>query len=133
MVQWAGIRLSVQGTRVQSLVWEDSTGHRAGVSQLLSPHAAATEALTLASLLHKRRYCNEKPRNHNKEQPPLTATRESPCAAKKTQCQNKQRPQPKINKFKKIRKKSNVEPPLTVFPSSRSFNSWGFVTGPMSL
>ena len=92
-----------------------------------SPHA-------LASLLHKRRQCTEKPRNHNKQQPPLAATRESPCAAKKTQCQNKQRPQPKINKFKKKkRKKNNVEPPLTVFPSSRSLNSWGFVTGPMSL
>ena len=29
MVRWLRIRLSMQGTRVQSLVWEDPTFHRA--------------------------------------------------------------------------------------------------------
>ena len=37
----------MQGTQVQSLVWEDSTRHRASYAhelQLLSPYAATAEA-----------------------------------------------------------------------------------------
>ena len=49
MVQWMGIHLPIQGTQVQSLVWEDSTcvgATKAHVPQLLSPRAATAEAHT---------------------------------------------------------------------------------------
>ena len=42
VVQWLRICLPMQGTRVQSLVWEDCTCHGE-----LSPCAAATEARVL--------------------------------------------------------------------------------------
>ena len=44
VAQWSGIRLPMQGTRVRSLVQEDPTCHGATKPQLLSPHAATTEA-----------------------------------------------------------------------------------------
>ena len=60
VVQWLGVRLPMQGTRVQSLVWEDPTCHawsnwahgprllrlRSGACEprLLSPHASAAGA-----------------------------------------------------------------------------------------
>ena len=54
--------------------------------QLLSPRATTTEARMPRALLHnKRSHRNEKPVHRNKEKPPLTATRESPHAAMKTQ------------------------------------------------
>ena len=59
-VQWIGIRLPMQGTRVQSLVQEDTTCF---VSQLLSPLAWG-------------------PWSTREATPPTT--RESPCTAKKT-------------------------------------------------
>ena len=47
VVQWIRIRLPMQGARVQSLVWEDST-HSGAITacepQLVSPGAAPTEA-----------------------------------------------------------------------------------------
>ena len=91
VVQWAGIRLSVQGTRVQSLVREDSTGHRAGVSQLLSPHAAATEALTLSRL------CST--REDTAMRSPGTTTNSSPHSLQLEKVHVQQRrPSAKINK-----------------------------------
>ena len=94
---WLRIRLPMQGTRVQALVWEDPTcrgatkpvrhnygacaleptrhNHRAQVPQLLKP-------THLEPMLHnKRSHHNEKPVHRNKEQPLLAATRESPRAA----------------------------------------------------
>ena len=91
----------MQGTRVQALVREDPTcrgatepvrhnywacalepvshNYWARVPQLLKP-------ARLEPVLHnKRRHHNEKPAHCNEEQPPLTATRESPRAATKTQ------------------------------------------------
>ena len=61
--------------------------------QLLGPHfkawkpqTTATEPVHLESvLLHKRNHPNEKAMHHNEEKPPMTTTRESPCAAVKTQ------------------------------------------------
>ena len=44
---------------------------------------------------HKRSHCSEKPIQHNERVAPLSAARESPCAATKTQCDQKQ-----INYFK---------------------------------
>ena len=56
VVQWLRIRLPMQGTRVQALVWEDPTScratmpvhhnYRACAPQLLSPSATTTEAHT---------------------------------------------------------------------------------------
>ena len=61
MAQWLRIRLPMQGTQVQALVWEDPTCHgatkpvpqllslrsRAREPQLLSPRATTTEAHVL--------------------------------------------------------------------------------------
>ena len=59
---------------------------RACEPQLLSPRAATTEACVPRAVLHNERsHRNEKPPHCNEEWPPLTATRESPCAATKTQ------------------------------------------------
>ena len=100
------IHLPMQGTRVQSLVWEDPTGrgetrpmHRkcwasapeptgcsywAQVPRLLKP------AHLQPVLCNKRRRRSEKPTHHNQEKPPLATTRERPRKATKTQLsQNK--------------------------------------------
>ena len=101
VAQWLGIRLPMQGTWVRSLVQEDPTCHGATkpvrhnywacaleptshnswayVPQLLKP--ACLEPL----LRNKGSHHNEKPVHRKEEQPPLAATKESPCAATKTQ------------------------------------------------
>ena len=102
VAQWLRIRLPMQGTRVWALVREDPTccgatkpvGHNywactlepmshnywALMPQLLKP-------MRLEPVLcNKRSHCNEKPTHRNEEKPPLTATRESPSIATKTQC-----------------------------------------------
>lgn len=67
--------------------------NQAGVPQTLSPRAhrpqlrslraTSTEARTPKAMLHfKRSHHNEKPARCKKEQPPLTATRGGPSAAK---------------------------------------------------
>ena len=76
-VQWIGIRLPMQGLRVQFLVWEDSTCRRAAKPMhqeavLRSRESHRSEKLTLC----------------NKEEP-LLATRESLHTATETQCQQK--------------------------------------------
>ena len=97
----------MQGTRVWALVREDLTCHgatkpvchnyRACELQLLSPCATTTEACTpRARVPNKRSHRSEKPVHHNEEEPPLTATRESPRAATKTNAAK--------NKFKKKKK-----------------------------
>ena len=64
VVEWIGIHLSMQGTRAQSLVWEDSTcqgatkplhhNYWAHMLQLLKP-------MSLEPVVHnKRSHCNEK-------------------------------------------------------------------------
>ena len=83
----------MQGTRVRALVWEDPTCRGATKPVRHSYWAWALEPV----LLYKRSHRNEKPTHRNKEQPPLAATRESPCATTKTQSSqnktNKQKPQ----------------------------------------
>ena len=63
------ILLPMQGTRVPSLVWKDSTCHRvtrAHVPQLLSLSAVTTEALLLEPVLcNKGSQHNKKPKHHN--------------------------------------------------------------------
>ena len=54
--------------------------------QLLSQRAATAEAPRLGPVLRNRRsHHNERPTHRDEEWPPLAATRESPCAAVKTQ------------------------------------------------
>ena len=66
----------MQGPRVRSLVWEDPTCH--GETKPVDHNHQA--------VLHsKRGHCSEKPTYPHEESRPLTATRESPCAAAKTQ------------------------------------------------
>ena len=91
----------MQGTQVLALVREDPTcrgatkpvhhnywacalepashNYWARVPQLLKP------ALLEPVLRNKRSHDNEKPTHHNEEYPSLATTRESPCAATKTE------------------------------------------------
>ena len=71
--QWIRIHLPMQGIWVCSLVWEKP--HAIGQ---LSLHVATTEPV----LRSKRSYSNEKPVHHDKEQPLLATTRESPSSQK---------------------------------------------------
>ena len=53
--------------------------------ELVSPHAATTEAGTLEPVLYsKSSHCSEKPIHCDEEQPLLTTARESPHAATNT-------------------------------------------------
>ena len=67
--------------RVPLLLRPRSRAHK---PQLLSPRAATTEA-HVPRARAPRGYHSEKPTHRNKEWPPLSATRESPRAATKTQ------------------------------------------------
>ena len=71
VVQWIGVCLPKQGTQVQPWVWEDSTCHRAvkaHVPELLSPHAATSEAHVLEPVLgDKKSHRHEKPVHSNQE------------------------------------------------------------------
>ena len=69
VVQWLRIRLSMQGTQVQSLIREGPTCHgatepvpnyRAHVLQLLKP-------VCLEPMLRKRSHCKEKPTHLSEE------------------------------------------------------------------
>ena len=87
----------MQGTQVRALVREDPTCHRAAKPVRHNCWACALEPTShnywahvpqllkpacLEPMLHNRRgHCNEKPTHHNKDWPPLAATRESPWAA----------------------------------------------------
>ena len=101
VAQWLRIHLPMQGTRVRALVREDPTCRGAAKPVHHNYWACALEpachnywahALQLLKPTHlepmlrnKRSHCNEKPAHRNEEQPPLATTRESPCAAMKSQ------------------------------------------------
>ena len=100
VVQWMRIHLPMQGTWVQSLVQKiPHAAEQLSLSttttepSLWGPWATTTELLcgnywnlcTLGPVLHKRSHHSEKPVHRNKEQSLLTATRESPRKATKTQ------------------------------------------------
>ena len=74
----------MQGTRVQSLVWEDPTCCRA-----IKPCAPATEAWAPEACGPQEEPPPREALHHNEEPPPLAATRESPHS-------NKHPAQPKI-------------------------------------
>ena len=79
----------MHGTRVWALVREDPTSHGATKPMHHNYWACMPQLLKPARLepvlRDKRSHCNEKPAHHNKEKPPLAATRESQRAATKTQ------------------------------------------------
>ena len=96
VAQWLRICLPMQGTRVQALVQEDPTcggatkpvshNYWAHVPQLLSPRATTTEVRAPRARAPQQ----EKPPQWEAQAPqwriaPLAATRESLCAAMKTQ------------------------------------------------
>ena len=101
VVQWLGVCLPVQGTRVRALVREDPAccGAAGPVSHnywacALEPasHNYWACVLQLLKLVHlepllcnKRGHRNERPAHHDEGWPSLTATGESPRAAMKTQ------------------------------------------------
>ena len=104
MVQWLRIHLPMQGPRVQPQVWEDSICLRAAKAHapwLLNLRATTTAAGVLRACAQQQK----KPPQWEACAPQwrvalLTATREIPQAATKTQNKDpKQRP--KINKFLK--------------------------------
>ena len=79
----------MQGTWVQSLVWEDSTCCAATKPKCHNYWACVLQlqkSTCLEPVLHnKRRHRNEKPVHRNGEKPPLTTTRESLHTAVETQ------------------------------------------------
>ena len=87
MDQWLRIHLSVLGTRVQPLVWEDPPGRGATESachSYWSPRALGLHAATREAAARRSR------RTAAREEPPLVAARERPHGSKSPA-------QPKIN------------------------------------
>ena len=76
VVQWIRIRLPMQGTWVQFLIWEDCTCHR-----IANWCSTTTEPVPQNKSSHH----SEKSERPSKEQPLLTTTRESSRTATKTQ------------------------------------------------
>ena len=104
MVQWMGIHLPIQGTRVQSLVWEDSTcvgATEARVPQLLSPRATTAEARTPWS-----------PRPRIREATAMrslrTTMKSSPCSHLQKALEKQRGLRAAIDKRVKKKKKSNL-------------------------
>ena len=95
VVQGIRIHLPMQGTRVRTLVQDDSTSLRATKPepQLLSPSSRACEPqllkpVCLEFMLVKRSRCREKPAHSNQEQPPSQPPRSQrkPVRSNKDQC-----------------------------------------------
>ena len=101
VAQWLRICLPMQGTRVWALIREDPTCRRAtkpvrhnywGCALEPASHsywALVPQLLKPACL--EPVLCNKKSTYCNEEYPPLAATRESLCAATKTQCGEKKK------------------------------------------
>ena len=134
---------ATRGTRVQSLVQEDLTCYRATKPLC---HRHGTYVLQLLEPMHpepvspdERSHCSEKSVPCNEEQPSLAATRESPCAAMKTQWNNN------YNLKHKLAQKGHALParhthlPLwsrLIYLPSDAFSFWAIpnkVTGALSL
>ena len=81
MVQWSRICPPVQGTWVRSLVQKDLTCHQTTKPVHRNSWACALEPV----LCNRRSHHNEKPCTTTRGWPPLSATKESPRATKKTQ------------------------------------------------
>ena len=104
VVQWLGVRLSMQGTWVRAPVWEDPIHHRVAKPMhhscwfcVLEP-ASHNYCALMPQLLkpthpepvlcNGRGHCNGGPAHHDEGWAPLTTTGGSPCSAMKIQrCQ----------------------------------------------
>ena len=81
VVQWLRIHLPRQGTWLRFPVWGDPTCQ--GATEFMHQ---TTEVHSLEPTLHTREAtAMRRPHTATQEQPLLTTTRESPCAAMKTQ------------------------------------------------
>ena len=91
VVQWLRTHLPTQGTRVQSLVREHSIYQEATQSHPLQSLLATSSKPTAQSLCSTTRevIAMRSPHTTTIEQPRFSATRESLCAARKTQCSHK--------------------------------------------
>ena len=97
VVQWLRISCQCRGHRFEP--WSRKIPHAveqlSHTPQLLSLRSRARKPqlrkpVSLQPMLcNKRSHSNEKPAHHKEEYPPLTTTRESPHAARKTQCSQK--------------------------------------------
>ena len=110
VIQWLRIRLSTQGTRVGSLVWEDTTcqwatkpthhnywatGSRACELQLLKPAHPGACALQREATAMRSPGTTE-------ELPPLTTTRERPSTVTKIQASQKTKTNRSLKKKKEL-------------------------------
>ena len=97
VAQWLRNLLPMEGTQVRSYMWEDPTW--GGAAKPL--HHNFWSPCALEPVLHKKRsHHNEKLTPHitaTREEPLLTTTRESPRAANKTQCSQKNKLKKKMN------------------------------------
>ena len=97
LAQWLRIRLPMQVTEVQALVRRDTTCRGAAKPLRHNYWACTLEPMSHNYWAHARQllkparlepvFCSK--RRHRNEKPLLTATRESPLAAMKTQCSQK--------------------------------------------
>ena len=88
VVRWLRTCLQVQGTQVWSLVWKNPHYHKATKPTCHSYWISSTLVSVLGD---KKSHCTEKPVHGNEEEPPLSATRESP------HCSSEDPVQPKLN------------------------------------
>jgi len=123
VVQWLGVCLPMQGTQVQSLVWEDSTYH--GATKPVCHNCWAHEPHDWSSCTLEPMFCN-KGSHHNESLVPqlessLAATRGSPRTATETQRSQY------INKYTKWIKFKKKEEGIPVCPMVRTqcFHSHG--------
>ena len=96
VAQWIRISLLIQRTWVWPLVWEDPTCHRATkpvrhnysafISQLPSLHAATSATCAPRAYAPQEKPPQWEPTLHNKESPPLMATRGGLRKPAQTQC-----------------------------------------------
>lgn len=70
-------------TSAESQVQEDST--RCWVAKSECTAATGATCPGVCALQQEESHCNEQPTRHRRQEPPLTATRENPCAATETQ------------------------------------------------
>ena len=77
VVRWLRIHLPMQGTRIQPLVWEDSTCYMVSKPKLLSQHSRACKPQVLKPthlepvLCNKRSHHNDEPLHYNEKYPCL--------------------------------------------------------------
>ena len=107
MVQWLGLRVSgfkPWSAKIPRAAEQLGPCATTAGPMLWSPRATTTEPARLEPVLcNNRSHRNKKPVHHNEEWPLLTTTRQSPRAATKTQCSQKNPQKTKTQKQTKIK------------------------------